>query len=205
MIKNNSGDYGGIDADKLAVTVNGPAGTGVQTDAYYDGFTGTAAAGWTAYGGTWGVNAGNYSVDRGPGYKALADGAAFANGTLKADISSAAGGYAGVVFRASYPGVGRYAFNGYFAGVDSSGKVILGKAGAGANTWTPIASAQIAPVSGWYHLEVKAEGSRIRVYIGVGTEPVIDVEDAAYTSGSAGVRADNTAARFDNFRVLIGL
>lgn len=206
MIKNNMGDYGGIDVDKLTVTVNGPAaGTGGQTAAFYDGFSGPSATGWTLYGGTWTVYAGNYAVDRGPGYKAVADGTGFADGTLKADISSASGGYAGILFRASQPGVGRYAFNGYFAGVDSGGKVILGKAGAGANTWTTIATAQTAPASGWYHLEVKAEGSRIKVYVGVGTEPVIDAVDTAYSSGTAGVRADNAAARFDNFRILTGL
>lgn len=166
---------------------------------YSFNFDGGNANGWTPYGGTWAVTNGQYTVNSGLGYKSIVSANTYSSFVYEADVSCSSSGDAGLIFRVSSPAVGTNSYNGYYAGINSaSGLVVLGKA---ANNWTEIVSVPytITPNT-LYHLKVSAEGKFIEVYIN-GTH-VISAVDSTYTSGTIGVRAINSTAKFDNVQVI---
>lgn len=166
-----------------------------STSLHY-GFVG-GAGDWTPYGGTWAVNSGSdYTVTSGSGNKSLVQSATFTDGAITMDMSVGAGGDAGFVFRVSNPSVGVNAYNGYYAGVSSSGAVMLGKVSGG--VYTSLGSGS-ATVSGWVHMRVEASGSLIKVYVGNMTTPVITATDSTFATGTLGLRANGAAASFNNF------
>lgn len=83
------------------------------------------ASNWTTYGGTWTVINGQYTVGAYPGAKAVVNNTSFVNFTYDADLSIS-GGDAGLIFRVSHPSTGTDAYTGYYAGLNSSGYVVLG-------------------------------------------------------------------------------
>ena len=167
---------------------------------FRDDFNDGNANGWTTYGGTWSVTNGQWSATVYPGAKAVANGTAFSNLVYEADVSIGASGDAGVIFRASNPTVGADTYNGYYAGVSSAQKVVLGRANG---AWTQLATTAMSIASNTpYHLKVAAIGSSLSVYVGDLTTPKISVTDTTWQTGGIGVRTYNAAAAFDNIWVL---
>jgi len=161
-----------------------------------DNFADANALGWKTYGGTWTPAAGRFEAASSLGGKALLD-TNFGDLTYDADITVTAGtGDAGVVFRASAAATGADAYNGYYAGISPSGRIVLGRA---ASNWTQLATAAATIAAGTtYHVRVSAVGASIKVYLDDMTTPKISVTDATYATGADGVRVYNAAAAFDN-------
>ena len=150
---------------------------------------------WTDYGGAWSAATGKYTVAVDPGAKALVSNTTFSSLTYTGDVT-ANGGNAGLIFRVSNPSVGADSYQGYYAGIDTAGNVVLGKAN---NGWTQLALTPMTITPGAvYHLKVTAIGSSIKVYVNDMTAPKIAVTDTTYTTGLIGVRTYNAAASFDN-------
>ncbi|WP_329138968.1 glycoside hydrolase family 32 protein [Streptomyces sp. NBC_01476] len=139
------------------------------------GFTAFAAGQWTSHGGAWTVTpAGLHGSSAQDGFY-LSDrtGTDF---TYEGDLSVTNGTATGLTFRADSSGAG------YTANIDTSGVVKLWRPGRDiAVHSTPIVEGRT------YHLKVRTDGSRIRVWFGDGADPVIDATDSAYTSGLFGV------------------
>jgi hypothetical protein len=159
-----------------------------------DNFADGNALGWTIYAGSWSVSDSRFKVASSAGGKAMLD-TNFADLVYDAEVTVASGdGDAGVVFRATRLGGGADSYHGYYAGLSTSGRLVLGKA---AYNWTQLASVPMAVTRGTtYHLRVEAIGSTIKVYAGDMSTPKITVKDASYASGADGVRVSNTAAGF---------
>lgn len=167
--------------------------TGGFTDNFEDGNNN----GWAIYDGKWTLANNNYTVNPGGGYKSVAIGTNFSDFTYEADIKLGPGGNnAGLIFRVTNPGNGTDSYNGYYAGLNLSGSVVLGKA---ANNWAQLALTNMTVAADtWYHIKVVASGSNIKVYVGDMNTPKINTNDSQFTSGSIGVRTFNTNAGFDN-------
>ncbi|MCX5401552.1 glycoside hydrolase family 32 protein [Streptomyces sp. NBC_00102] len=149
------------------------------------GFSAFSAGRWTPRGGNWTVTpAGLGGASAQNGFY-LSDRAG-TDFTYEGDLSVTNGTATGLTFRAGSDGVG------YTANIDTSGVVKL---------WRPgkdIATYATSVVEGrTYHLKVRTDGSRIRVWLDNGSEPVIDATDTTYTSGLFGVNsfAANTVAQ----------
>ncbi|PRY20541.1 glycoside hydrolase family 43 protein [Pseudosporangium ferrugineum] len=164
-----------------------------------DNFADGDAVGWRTYGSTWSAAGGAYRATASAGGKALQD-TNFGDLTYDADVTIDSGtGDAGVVFRASQPAVGTDSYRGYYAGLTTAGRVILGRAD---NNWRLLASTPMTVTRGTrYHLRVQATGSTIKVYVGSSTTPRLTVTDPTFTTGTTGVRVFHTAATFDNVAV----
>lgn len=164
-----------------------------------DNFNDRNAIGWKTYGGSWSATGGSYTAASSRGGKALLE-TNFADLVYDADVTIRSGsGDSGVVFRATQPAVGVDSYRGYYAGISSAGRVLLGKAD---NGWTPLASVPMTIRPGTaYHLRVDAVGSSIRVFVNDMSTPKISVVDASYASGANGVRVFNVAAGFDDIAI----
>jgi hypothetical protein len=164
-----------------------------------DDFADGNALGWRLYGGSWSVSGGRLNVAASSAGKAMLD-TNFASLVYDADVTIASGdGDAGVVFRASRLGFGSDHYHGYYAGLSTSGSLVLGKA---AYNWTQLASVPMAVTRGTTcHLRVEAIGSSIKVYADDMSTPKISVTDPSYRSGADGVRVFNTAAGFGEISV----
>ncbi|MGA5303771.1 family 43 glycosylhydrolase [Nucisporomicrobium flavum] len=162
-----------------------------------DNFEDGNAYGWKAYGSTWSATDGTYRATASPGGKSLQD-TNFATLTYDADVTITAGtGDAGVIFRATQPATGTDAYRGYYAGLTTTGRVILGKAD---NNWRQLATAAFPVTRGTrYHLRIEATGTTIKVY--ADSTLKLTVTDSTFTTGATGVRVFNTAAAFDNIAI----
>jgi hypothetical protein len=178
------------------MTFNGDGTIRPVTMLVKDNFEDDNAFGWRTYGGAWTASGGQYRTSASYGGKALLDDN-FGNVRLDTDVRVTGGrGDAGVVFRATQPAVGTDAYRGYYAGITTQGRVVLGRA---ADSWTPLGSAPLTVTAGVpYRLRVEAVGSTIRVYVNDLTTPRITVTDTAYAGGATGVRVYDAAATFDN-------
>jgi hypothetical protein len=161
-----------------------------------DNFADSNAIGWRTYGSSWSASGGQYSASASAGGKAMLD-TNFGNFSYDADVTLNSGsGDGGVVFRVTEPAVGTDSYRGYYAGIGTSGNVVLGRA---SNNWTMLSSVPMPVSLGTrYHLRVEAVGSSIKVYVNDLTVPKISVTDTTYASGADGARVFNTAASFDN-------
>jgi fructan beta-fructosidase len=149
------------------------------------GFAAFTAGRWTPHSGTWTVTpAGLHGSSAQDGfYLSDRNGGDF---TYQGDLSVTNGAATGLTFRAGPDGAG------YTANIDTSGVVKLWRPGRDIAVYdTPITEGRT------YHLKVQTDGSRIRVWLGNGADPVIDATDTAYTSGLFGVNAyaGNTLAQ----------
>lgn len=170
---------------------------------FSDNFNDGNANGWTTYGGTWAVQSGEYSVEVGDGVKSVASGTNYTNFTYEADVKVSAGSgntNAGLLFRASSPGVGADAYYGYYVGLSADGDFIqLGKA---SNNWTELRRVSMTlNADTAYHMKVVVSGTSIKVYVTDMATPKIDITDSTHASGAIGVRAYNVRARFDNINI----
>ncbi|OCT15242.1 hypothetical protein A8709_14165 [Paenibacillus pectinilyticus] len=164
-----------------------------------DNFEDGNDTGWTKYGGTWTVSGGQYNVASNPGAKALLD-TKFSDLIYEADVTPGSTGDAGLVFRASNPGTGSDAYQGYYAGLDvPNQRVLIGKAN---NNWTQLATASMSLAANTkYHVKIVAQDEFIKVYVGDMTTPKISVTDSTHIGGKVGVRTYDSTAKFDNISV----
>ncbi|WP_018546642.1 glycoside hydrolase family 32 protein [Streptomyces sp. LaPpAH-108] len=172
-----SGVFGANVYSGTATVQNLNTGTG--------GFSSFPAGRWTPRGGTWttGPDGLHGRTAQDGFYLSDRTGTDF---TYQGDLSVTNGTATGLTFRADASGAG------YTANIDTSGVVKL---------WRPgkdIATYKTTVVEGrTYHLKVQTNGARIRVWLGNGTDPVIDATDSTYASGLFGVNgfAGNTVAQ----------
>ncbi|KFG81164.1 putative glycosyl hydrolase [Metarhizium anisopliae] len=167
----------------------------------HDNFNDGKMIGWTTYGGSWDAKTNALRAGASAGGKALLN-TNFGDVDFSVDVEmpSANGGDAGLVFRASTPALGTDAYDGYYAGIGTSGKLVLGKADGG--SWTQLASVKADVVAGkTYRVRVTAKKNAISVYAGDSTSAQIHVLEGTFGSGMTGVRVYQTDAVFDNVRV----
>jgi hypothetical protein len=193
-LSETDGNHRQVAYDRMYFNADGtiqPVTMGVK-----DNFADGNAIGWRTYGSSWSASGGQYSASASAGGKALLD-TDFGNVSYDADVTLTSGsGDGGLVFRVTQPAVGTDSYRGYYAGISTSGNVVLGKA---SNNWTMLSSVPMpVSVGTRYHLRVEAVGSSIKVYVNDLTVPKISVTDTTYASGADGVRVFNTAASFDN-------
>ncbi|MCA2211824.1 glycoside hydrolase family 32 protein [Jidongwangia harbinensis] len=151
----------------------------------------------TNLGGTF-TDAGGAWTDVTDGKQGQATGDAFylnsatgASFTYSGDLRIDRGDAAGLTFRASADGSRHYT-----ATLDTGGVVKLWRPGRViASHATPITPGHT------HHLEVRAEGSRLRVYLDHATTPVIDATDTTYASGRFGANVFHGTAVIDNLTV----
>ncbi|MGG2200036.1 family 43 glycosylhydrolase [Paenibacillus validus] len=171
-----------------------------EEHSFTEDFNDKQADGWTTYGGVWNAADGAYRVNKGAGFKSVAEGTDFADFTYEADITLQDGvnnDNAGLIFRVSDPSNGADSMKGYYAGLGVNGRVQLGRL---SNSWTELASIMY-PVqqNKTYRLKVTALGSQIDIY--VDGEHIVSAVDSAYTTGAIGVRSHWVNAGYDNIRV----
>lgn len=153
---------------------------------------------WTRYGGTFSFSNGRYLLSNEGAYgKAMTGDGFWTDGSLEADLMLSSPGDAGLLFRATNPDyVGPDDVFGYYAGLNSSGAVFLGKMN---NAWTPLTSAPMAVgTNTWHHLKVTMEGSTIKVYADSQPQPRLTWSDTSFRRGQIGVRSFQADAQFDN-------
>jgi hypothetical protein len=156
-------------------------------------FRDSDAPGWVTYGGGWDVEGGRWCAPIGAGtdgVKAVATATDFTDFTYNADVTPAASGDTGLIFRVTRPSLGDNAFDGYYAGVSPNhGEILLGKCSAADNTWTPLADARLPVQAGVaVHFRVVAVGATIRVFVGDNSAPILTVTDDSFARGAIGVR-----------------
>jgi fructan beta-fructosidase len=168
----------------FGVNVYNGTATVQNLDTGSGGLTAFPAARWTSRGGTWTVEPdGLHGRTAQDGFY-LSDRAG-TDFTYEGDLSVTNGTAAGLTFRAGSDGAG------YTANIDTSGVVKLWRPGRDIATFrTPVVEGRI------YHLKVRTDGNRIRVWFAGGADPVVDATDDAYASGLFGVNGfagDTTA------------
>ena len=111
----------------------------------------------------------------------------FTNFTAEVDVSVGEVGNAGLVFRTSKPDIGADTYCGYYAGINpAAGQVEIGCV---SNSWHSLAAVplKLSPNTA-YHLKVQAFGRHLQVYVTDTNQPVVDIYDGNFTSGTIGVR-----------------
>jgi hypothetical protein len=179
-------DVDGSDVESMAIRVVGSA-------CVFDDFA-PQQPGWTSWGGSWTVAAGELqqTLTTGGSHYSLAAGT-WSDFHFEADVRQDEGiGYAGVVFRYVGPNDNYYLWN-------DGARVQLRRRVGG--VVTQLGSSQpVGAIVGWHHVRVEARGSNLKVYWD-GTL-TLDVEDATFTSGLVGVLCSQAGARFDNVVVV---
>jgi len=116
------------------------------------------------------------------------------------DVEATSDGTAGVVFRATNPGFGSHAFDGYYAGISEAGRVILGLRNGG--DWGFLGEEFVKTSPGQTHrLRVCAVGSKISVYVDDMAKVVMAVEDSTFATGWDGVRVLSASGTLGNVSV----
>jgi hypothetical protein len=179
---------------------------------YHCDFHDTDAPGWITYGGSWHVQDSRWCAPASAGtagVKAVASATDFADFTYDADVMPASSGDTGLIFRVTRPSLGDNAFDGYYVGVSpGDGRILLGKATASGNAWTPLAHAPLAIQPGVpLHLRVMAAGATIRVFVRGIADPILSISDKSFAHGAIGVRRYATEktsvpASFTNLSVI---
>jgi hypothetical protein len=156
---------------------------------FNENFDSTWSQRWTVFGGNWTARNGALSTvpASANGAKALAMATAFTNFTYEADVQVCSNGNAGLVFRASKPDIGPNAYCGYYVGIGARESNL--QFGYVSNAWNVITNVPMTIAANtFYHLKVQAVGSRLKIYVGGSSQPVVDVEDKHLSSGMIGVR-----------------
>ncbi|KAL7908997.1 glycoside hydrolase family 43 protein [Trichoderma velutinum] len=171
----------------------------------HDNFEDGDMIGWETHGGDWNAKS---NVLQG---NASSDGLAllntnFSNFIFEADvkISKKANGNclgdAGLLFRVSGPSSDDSSFKGYYAVINISGSLVLGRTDATGFVVLGREEVGIQP-SEQHRLKVTADGSSIHVELKGEKHAVISVNDGVYKSGMDGVRVFATEAEFDNVNI----
>lgn len=175
-----------------------PPGPPSSTVAFGDDFSSGSMAQWKTYDGSFDASSGALVGSQSSGGKALVN-TNFGDFLYEADVTlPSTSGNAGLVFRASNPSIGADAYNGYYAGISTSG-VFLGRA---SNSWTQLgsSSADLA-ANKVHHVKVQAVNKALDIFVDDMSKAKVSVTDGTYSSGMNGVRVYDTGAAFDNIRI----
>ncbi|GIJ88326.1 hypothetical protein Asppvi_007246 [Aspergillus pseudoviridinutans] len=175
-----------------------PPGPPSSTVAFGDDFSSGSMAQWKTYGGSFDASSGALVGSQSSGGKALVN-TNFGDFLYEADVTlPSTSGNAGLVFRASNPSIGADAYNGYYAGLSTSG-VFLGRA---SNSWTPLGSSSADLAANQvHHVKVQAMNKALDIFVDDMSKAKVSVTDGTYSSGMNGVRVYDTGATFDNIRI----
>jgi hypothetical protein len=169
---------------------------------FTDDFNDGDANGWRTYRGVWSVVNGKYSVGATEGAKAIYNLAQYSDFTYDLDITIGTAGNAGVIFRATSPSNGGDGYNGYYAGIDANGYLMLGKTRGG---YQEIAnSPAVGAPKSTYHMRVVTSGSNIKVYVDDLNNPRININNTLETYGYVGLRTWDMNVSYDNVSVSNG-
>ncbi|RYG37513.1 hypothetical protein EON81_06460 [bacterium] len=127
--------------------------------------------------------------------KAVAPRAVFGDGVFDAEVTVGERGDAGLLFRVSEPSIGTDHYRGYYVGLSAERRaVVLGKAD---NAWFPLANRPCAVQAGTVHrVRVEVRGTHIRVQVDDMKTPVLEAEDASFSTGALGVRSYSNKSAF---------
>lgn len=191
-----SGDAKETCGGKSAVSVFGKS-----PDWFADDFDDGTMSRWTKHGGSFDASSKSLVAGHAWGGKALVKDHEFSDSTLEVDVSLSRDhtGDAGAIFRAGGITSGIDGYTGYYAGITSSGRVVLGRAN---NDWKEIRSRLIGIDRGRvYRLKVVATEPSISVFVDDMKTPRIVARDETHARGRTGVRVFNTGATFDSVRI----
>lgn len=167
-----------------------------------DNFKDSNMIGWSTYGGVWDTGSRKLKTMASDGAKAALN-TNFTDQYFAVDVAipSQNTGDAGIIFRATDLQEGAHAYRGYYLGIGTSGKIIIGRADRG---WTPIKTVN-APIhtNKVYNVAVRAIGSQFDCKVMHGRDVIASftVSDDKFRHGTNGVRAFQTKATFDNVEV----
>ncbi|UQZ82672.1 Gellan lyase precursor [Paenibacillus konkukensis] len=160
---------------------------------------------WNIIDGNWKLQSGAITVNKGDGYKILAQDVQFADMTLEADLklsSDTGTGDAGLLFKVQSAKPGTDNVQGYYAGLSGDGKITLGRMN---NNWQPLKSVKAfdsIDFNRYYHMKVVTFGDEIKVYVNDSQKPLlIYTDDSAgkYAKGGVGLRSYRSQPMFDHF------
>ncbi len=181
----------------ITVTPGGTTTTAVTP--YGAPFASGTATGWTIFGGNWTDSATDetYSDSTGgAGDKAVTGSTSWTNYTLQGDVELTSAGTnanAGLLVRVTNPSVGADAVTGYYAGLDTTGDLVVGRLNYG---WTYLGGSAVpggVTVNTWYHMVVQVVGCTLNV----SAQAVSSTDQATFsytdtgctqTAGQIGVR-----------------
>jgi hypothetical protein len=164
-----------------------------------DDFCDGNALGWRLHGGDWQVHAQSFVAGPDGESKATLN-TSFAELDYRAEVTLAAGSRGGLLFRATQLSGPAHGYLGYYAGLDTEGKLVLGRADG--TSFTELASSSRAvPADVPHVLRVVAKGPQLAVYVNGADEPELSVEDASFVAGATGLLGAGGFARFDDVRV----
>ncbi|MFB6340163.1 beta-L-arabinofuranosidase domain-containing protein [Saccharicrinis sp. FJH62] len=159
------------------------------SDIFQDDFQSREPNKWVNFAGGWQPQDGMYYAESYnlKGAKSVAMNTDFADFTYDATVMILNDETeAGVIFRVSDPAIGVDTYKGYYAGISTNGKIILGKSN---NGWSAIKIIDgTINKSTAYHLRAVTNGSRINFYVDDMEQPKIVANDATYSHGAIGLR-----------------
>lgn len=145
---------------------------------------------WVNFGGSWQQQNGKYYAHSTgvKGMKSIATATNFSDFTFRTSIRvEDDNSEGGMVFRVSNASDGADIFQGYYVGISTAGRIVLGKSN---NAWTQIKAVDYAiQKQKKYDVKVVAKGSLIQVFVEDMQTPKIEVNDVSFQSGSIGLRA----------------
>jgi len=183
-----------------STSTTAPTQTSVPNNAAFsEDFSSGSTSQLKSYGGSFDASSKALVGSNSAGGKALVN-SNFGNFLFEADITlPSSSGNAGLVFRVSNPGSGPDSYNGYYAGIDGTGSVIIGRA---SNDWTPLGGTPVAIAANVvHHLKVQAVDKTLDIFVDNMSTAKLSVTDSTYTTGMNGVRVYNTGATFDNIQI----
>lgn len=156
--------------------------------------------GWSIADGGFESHDGRLIIGQADSGKAV-QGVTFDDVTLPSIIDVPKGdGNAGVIFRATSLGSGPDNYHGYYAGIDPSDYVVLGRANGG---WLELGRHNLDD-KGYsiYTPKVKAVGDLIQVYVDNMNTPKIEVHNGDFRSGANGFRVYHHSATAYSFSAI---
>ncbi|HEX3007994.1 MAG TPA: family 16 glycoside hydrolase, partial [Bacteroidales bacterium] len=177
-------------SERIRLTYFPVIGTPAAAPASFsDAFATNGPNQWTNFAGGWQQKDGKYySESYGiGGVKSVAMTTLFTDVVYDATITiHSDNAQGGVLFRVTEPAIGVDAYKGYYAALNTSGELILGKA---SNNWSQLSNAKLPVEEGKpHHLRVIAQKDRIRVFVDDMNTARIDVTDSSFASGAIGLR-----------------
>ena len=166
---------------------------------YFDNFNDNNPDGWSLEGAYWTVfSKGLYMTNSSlGGFSASPTGLQYTNETVSCDLNiltTNGVGWAGIHFRKTNQHDSPFQ-SGYVARMHDDGRVGLYMV---PNTLA-VAQTGIDPTSEIFRLQVKTDGTNIKIY--VNETEYIDYDDPTYSSGYFGLACHKAATRFDNFTI----
>jgi hypothetical protein len=180
-------------------STSSPTQTSISSNAAFnDDFSSGSMAQWTIYDGSFDASSGELVGSNSFGGKALVN-SQYDNFIYQVDVTiPSSSGNAGLIFRVTDPGVGADSYNGYYAGISTSG-VFVGRV---SNSWSQLGSAtKDLGVNQAHHIKIEVVDAILNIFVDDMNSPLVSVTDDTYTKGMNGVRVYGMDATFDNVRI----